>query len=77
MLTSNLFQNEKLKKDQESQFQATIEPVNWSLIMYYDQDRNKKKYRHTDILAFLKHNSLKMDKKRRKQVIEENSSINY
>ena len=66
MLTSHLFHHEKLNKEQESLFHTSIEPANWSLIMYYDNDKQKRKGKHLDLQAFLKHHSFKIDKFKKK-----------
>ncbi len=61
MLMSNLFLHEKTFKNLDEHLSSSVEPINWSLIMYYETEKSIKKPRHKDIQSFLRFQSQKKE----------------
>lgn len=61
----NKMVQEKQRKDRSIDLDLTksIEPVNWSLIMWYEEDKTSKKFRHKDIQSFLRTQCLSVGKR--------------
>lgn len=74
----NKLVREKQRKDRsiEQDLTLSIEPVNWSLIMWYEEDKSLKKHRHKDIQSFLRTQSRSAGKRFIRKESEEDEDSN-
>lgn len=74
-LLMNKLVQEKQRKDRsmDQDLSKSIEPVNWSLIMWYEEDKALKKFRHKDIQSFLRTQSRSAGKRTIRRDSEERS----